>query len=53
MKEERTAMHMSGKGKKWGMLGFPGGLVVKNPLFNARDPSLIPGLERFYMPPGN
>ena len=53
MKEERTAMHISGKGKKWGMLGFPGGLVVKNPLFNASDTSFIPGLERFYMPPGN
>ena len=39
-------MHISGKGRKWGTLGFPGGLVVKNPLFNARDTSLIPGLEK-------
>ena len=27
--------------------GFPGGLVVKNPLANARDTGLIPGSGRF------
>ena len=27
--------------------GFPGGLVVKNPPFNAGDMSLIPGVGRF------
>ena len=27
-------------------MGFPGGTVVKNLPFNARDVSLIPGLER-------
>ena len=28
---------------------FPGGLVVKNPLVNAGDTGLIPGLGRFHM----
>ena len=27
-------------------MGFPGGLVIKNTSVNARDMSLIPGLER-------
>ena len=32
------------------MLDFPGGPVVKNPLANAGDTGLIPGLGRFHMP---
>ena len=29
-------------------MGFPGGLVVKNPLANAGDTGLIPGLGRSF-----
>jgi len=42
MKGERTAMHMSGKGKKWGMLGFPRGSVGKESACNARGLGSIP-----------
>ena len=49
MKEERTAMHMSGKGKKWGMLGFPGGLVVENLPTNEEVMDLIPGAANSHM----
>ena len=31
------------------VLGFPGGLVVKNPLANAGDTGLIPGPGRSHM----
>ena len=47
--------------KKWGKdrllkmwsLGFPGGPVVKNLPFNARDTSSIPGLGRSHITQGN
>ena len=35
------------------LLGFPGGSVVKNPLANSGDTSLIPGAGRSHMPWGN
>jgi len=35
------------------MQGFPGGPVIKNLPFNARDISSIPGLGRSHMPWGD
>ena len=37
---------------KMGLLGFPGGPVVKNPPCNARDAGSIPYLEKSHMPLG-
>ena len=34
-------------------MGFPGGLVVNNPLANAGDVNSIPSQERSHMPRSN
>ena len=39
--------------KKYKVLGFPGGAVVKNPPANAGDMGSSPGLGRSHMPRSN
>ena len=36
-------IQVSDKGFVWGIWDFPGGLVVKNPPYNAGEAGLIPG----------
>ena len=48
-----TGAVLMAEGRKMIMKGFPGGAVVKNPLFNARDASLILGPGRSHRPQGN
>ena len=47
------AVERTGQVKNVGIQDCLGGLVVKNPLANARDKSLIPGPGRFHILQGN